>query len=265
MTKIILNNSNSDKTFIHLGLTMSTSSSSSSAAPSMDNVEILLAVYQFKPGSPLQKYLKTKMPEKYNFMTFTFANLLSDLKYIIKKEFLFDILNPSIIICDSDLEAALNIKALHVTEVRDCVLTQLERVSPFQSKKPSLKRLCYAIETRSAKKQRYFNELNQSKNKANQQMPQKTFQEAESYRLKPLLRIALKRMPSFPCHQRTFKYNEICNYLLKYIISYKNDLFDERNIRICMVHNDPLGKAFNVKAFHRCQVTSLLRRNIIAV
>jgi len=54
MTKIILNNSNSDKTFIHLGLTMSTSSSSSAAA-SKDNVEILLAVYQFKPGSPLQK------------------------------------------------------------------------------------------------------------------------------------------------------------------------------------------------------------------
>jgi hypothetical protein len=32
-----------------------------------------------------------------------------------------------------------------------------------------------------------------------------------------------------------------------------------------MVHNDPLGKAFNVKAFHRCQLTRLLQSNVIAV
>jgi hypothetical protein len=28
-------------------------------------------------------------------------------------------------------------------------------------------------------------------------------------------------------------------------------------IKLCMVDNDPLRMAFNVKAFHRCQATSL--------
>jgi hypothetical protein len=40
-------------------------------------------------------------------------------------------------------------------------------------------------------------------------------------------------------------------------------LIDPRHIKICIVCNDPLGKAFNVNAFHKCQVIQLLRRNII--
>ena len=44
----------------------------------------------------------------------------------------------------------------------------------------------------------------------------------------------------------------------------KHDFIDPRNKFICMVHNDPLGKAFNVKAFHRCQLTRLLQSNCAA-
>jgi hypothetical protein len=242
----------------------SSSSYSSSSSPSKINFKILLAKYQFKRGSPLQEYLQTKMREKYGILTFTFTlgNLLSDLKYIIKKENLFDPLNPTIILCDSNLEVALNIKALHVREIKDYVLTQLVCIVPFQT---SLKNPCYAIETRNERKLHYYNELENQINQREQQMNQQVFKEAENYRLKPLFKRALKRMPSFPHHQRTFKYNEICIYLSKYIIFHKYDLFDPRNIKLCMVHNDPLGKAFNVKAFHRSQLTSLLRRNIIAV
>ena len=43
----------------------------------------------------------------------------------------------------------------------------------------------------------------------------------------------------------------------------KEKLIDPRHIKICIVCNDPLGKAFNVKTFHKCQVIQLLRRNII--
>jgi len=71
-----------------------------------------LAKYQFKRGSPLQEYLQTKMREKYRIptITFTLQNLISDLGGIINKEQLFDPLNPDIILCDSDLEVALNSK-----------------------------------------------------------------------------------------------------------------------------------------------------------
>ena len=98
-----------------------------------------------------------------------------------------------------------------------------------------------------------------------QQKSQEVFNKAKSYRLKPLLKRALKQMPSFPHHQRTFEYYDISVYLAKYIIYNKHDFIDPRNKFICMVHNDPLGKAFNVKAFHRCQLTRLLQSNVIAV
>ena len=79
-----------------------------------------------------------------------------------------------------------------------------------------------------------------------QQKSQQVFNKAKSYRLKPLLKRALKRMPSFPHHQRTFEYYNICIYLsiylAKYIIYNKDNFIDPRNILICMVHNDPLGK-----------------------
>ena len=72
-------------------------------------------------------------------------------------------------------------------------------------------------------------------------------------------------MPSFPHHQRTFEYYDISVYLAKYIKYNKHDFIDPRNKFICMVHNDPLGKAFNVKAFHRCQLARLLQSNIFKV
>ena len=39
----------------------------------------------------------------------------------------------------------------------------------------------------------------------------------------------------------------------------KKKFFDTRNIKLAMVQDDPLGEAFGVNAFHRCQVNNLLR------
>ena len=51
--------------------------------------------------------------------------IFEDLKVILRSEKLYDPKNPSIIMCDSDLEIALNMKDLHVTEIRDQILKQL--------------------------------------------------------------------------------------------------------------------------------------------
>ena len=53
-----------------------------------------------------------------------------------------------------------------------------------------------------------------------QQKSQEVFNKAKSYRLKPLLKRALKRMPSFPHHQRTFEYYNISIYLSIYLAKY---------------------------------------------
>ena len=51
--------------------------------------------------------------------------IMKNLKLIVRSEKLFDFKNPSIIMCDSDLEIASNVKDLHVTEIRDQILKQL--------------------------------------------------------------------------------------------------------------------------------------------
>ena len=48
-----------------------------------------------------------------------------------------------------------------------------------------------------------------------------------------------------------------------YILEHKNKFFDTRNIKLAIVKGDPLGEAFGVTAFHRCQVNNLLRAQLI--
>ena len=52
----------------------------------------------------------------------------------------------------------------------------------------------------------------------------------------------------------TFSVTEILKLLSKYIISKRTTIVDPRNLKLALVENDPLGKAFKVTAFHRCQV-----------
>lgn len=50
------------------------------------------------------------------------------MKDIISDEQLYDENNGAIVLCDAELEAALDVRALHLSEIRDFVLKQLETV-----------------------------------------------------------------------------------------------------------------------------------------
>ena len=62
-----------------------------------------------------------------------------------------------------------------------------------------------------------------------------------------------------------FTYEEVTLILSKYILSKKETLFDQRNIKLAIIKGDPLGEAFGVDAFHRCQVNALLRTQLLPV
>ena len=47
-----------------------------------------------------------------------FMQVLLALKEIVSREQLFDRRNPTLIICNSELEDALEMKALHITEIK---------------------------------------------------------------------------------------------------------------------------------------------------
>jgi len=293
------------------------------------NRAILNAHYVFKPVSQLKKYLEKRV---LNFReNYTLSELLTILKYIIRDKEMFDLLNPAMILCDKDLELALNMKALHVTEIREQVYMQIIRVEGLQQQQ-TLKRSAVpiilvtapdpdidALQARDIKMiplqstsqpqhplllQPQRNEHSQSVivfrspagtvsavDSADQTISftQRQFDHVPSppvqtvtneppvdpsiysninarFRLQPAFRnvfLAQPILPTFNIRQTTFAYQEITALLSDYIRSKKETFFDKRNIRAAMVKGDPLGIAFRVDSFHRCQVTFLLRKQII--
>ena len=88
--------------------------------------ELLESYYSFKEGAPLKRYIcmkKGSVEECY-----TLIEVLVILKDIIRDEGMFDKDNPSVIICDEKLKAALHAVTIHVTEIREIVSSQLLRL-----------------------------------------------------------------------------------------------------------------------------------------
>ncbi len=83
------------------------------------------------------------------------------------------------------------------------------------------------------------------------------------YWVKPLFLKVLRKVTGVDQTQIAFSYRDVTLYLSKYILDNKDKFFDTCNIKIAHVENDPLGIAFNVKVFHRNQVTKLLQDQLI--
>ena len=75
-------------------------------------------------GIPKMKDDITLQLNRYNFKFSDpnhieiFMQVLLALKEIVSREKLFDRRNPTLIICNSELEDALEMKALHITEIK---------------------------------------------------------------------------------------------------------------------------------------------------
>jgi hypothetical protein len=94
------------------------------------NQQYLRSKYKFKEGAPLKEYLKQRPP---NFReTCTLWEVLTWLKEIIRDNLLFDENNPSMIVGEAPLEAALRKKRVHVNEIRSVVQQQLTMVEASQ-------------------------------------------------------------------------------------------------------------------------------------
>ncbi len=82
------------------------------------------------------------------------------------------------------------------------------------------------------------------------------------FELKSNFRSVLLTLPTFNHNQKLFSYNEVSLLLSRYILSKKDIFFDSRNVKLAIIRGDPLSKAFQVDSFHRCQLTSLLRKKL---
>lgn len=198
---------------------------------------------QFLKDAKLHSYLAHKRPDliSRDAIVYTLQLVLTALKQVISHEKLFDPNNVSVIIGDVELERALGMKSLHVTEVRDVVILQMEPLSDQAVMTPAPERPLHLQQT--------------DQNGAR-------FDVTGRYYIKPNFLRVLRMVEGVDQTKVVFEYKEITKYLSQYILVNKERFFDDRNIKIAHVENDPLGVAFNVKAFHRSQVTHFLRKQL---
>ena len=238
------------------------------------NQNLLNTLFKFNPLSKLKRFLSDKTGvEK---ALYSLAEILTILKNIIRGEGMFDHANPSVIICSPELERALNMKALHVTEIRDLVLSQITKV-PDQSLRENFTQ---EINCRGTTINISRTNLNLEAPRDNQpqqqsqQQPPRIIRTANSstaiytdknakFTLKPKFLKVVQLVPGADPKQRIFSYEDVTILLTKYILSRKDTMFDTRNIKLALIADDPLGDAFGVKAFHRCQVNNLLKKQLI--
>ena len=216
-------------------------------SPKELNMVTLYSRYRFKPKSKLKEYLDIKTNIKRSY--YLLVEIMEKIKVIVRSENLYDPKNPSIIMCDPNLETALNVKDLHVTEVRHQILKHLTLVRHQN----------WRLNYNSCFIKRGDISIPPAKtsNVTTAQVSNKDVK----YVVKPLLMGLLRS----ECDEKdrtkaAFTFDEVISLLFKYLLRRRGTLFDSRNIKVARVHLDPLGRALGgIVRFHRCQAENLLK------
>jgi len=291
------------------------------AAPTTRNVVVVVDYHcprKFVSDSNLRGYLALKSSSatlsltKNNSNCVTLHQVLMDLRQIVTTERLFDAGNPDVILCDPALEHALDVKAVHVTEMRDYVLRQMEEVSDlgiddesfcshsqpaaaadhpsdnkngvkttinsssssvllqtnqYQSGCETATGKCPAVSSQeSALSNQETTTIDSSPNGSSSSASlndDANFDANASYCVKPPFLKLLRSIPGVDGRKTVFGYKELTNYFSRYILDNRDRLFDSRNNLVVLCREDPLGEALGLGAFHRSQVTTILRKQLI--
>ena len=86
-----------------------------------------------------------------------------------------------------------------------------------------------------------------------------------NYTLKKKFLNVVRSIPGTDKAKNVFTQEEVTSLVSKYILLRKDTIFDPRNIKLALVNKDPIGDAFGVMAFHRCQIHNLIRAQLIPV
>ena len=224
---------------------------------------LLNTLFKFKPSSKLYQFVLSR--GHVNKTLFTLGEILTILKNEISQQKLFDERNPSIILCSGELEEALNMRALHVTEIRDLVLKHLVRIDNeafvaryYQDQgQPDPNNGLFNPRPVSAEAGRLIHTANITTNVV-------VDQDAE-FTCRPKFLSVLQTLPEVEKDKEIFSFEEITRFFSTYILRNKQRFIDARNIKVAIVKYDLLGEAFGVSAFHRSQVNNLIRGQIIPV
>jgi hypothetical protein len=224
---------------------------------------------KFAEGSKLHCYLKKKYRIGIFNSPFTQVyTVCNALRKIILEERLFDPQNPSIIICNEELENALDQKAIHESELKRNVCKQLFVVnSPEDARLGSQARklIDEKNDTLWTPSWGSENATMVELRRRDQELLAKglKFDTEGEYFVTPELLRAIRQVEGVDQNKTIFLYGDISKLMSRYIVMNSHNFFDMRNVRICLIENDILRVAFKVSAFDRNQITSLLRSQLI--
>ena len=233
-------------------------------------------VREFIPEAPLKQYLILKLDDMNisDRNDFYLNEILTYLKDIMSKERLYDPNNTSLVLCDKSLEKALDMKALHLCQVRDVVCKQLViktiqpdtlrfLTNPVESNKP---RTIYTVEYNGASKDKATTSSDTTNNSQYPGMQKLPYIAPEKkFCVRPDFLAVIRTLEKVDKNQTVFEYQELSKLLTSYILKNKKKLFDDRNIKVVLCEGDLLGRAFGIKGFYRSQVMAFLRTQLIEV
>ena len=215
---------------------------------------------RYKKGSLLKTYLVTKV----GFLQeeFTLQEIIRALVRWVSEYKLYDSFNPAMILCSRELESVLGMTALHVSELGQVVLQHIQNHAEVNLQahlrdvypRVQIGRWCPRMVG-----PRYL-----------QHVPFRgdpTF----PFRLQPkFLEVirsvnAFKNIDNGDSTRTVFGRGEVVRHFCSYVLENRAKLFDPRNVKVVLVGNDPLGDAFQVKVFHRCQTNRLIDRQLLCI
>ena len=91
--------------------------------PTSDLVSTPSTVISFEEGSTLKAYIEGKSHISKTF--YVIGEVLAILKTVISEEKMYNERNPSIVLCSQELEEVLDRKALHISELTECITSQI--------------------------------------------------------------------------------------------------------------------------------------------
>jgi hypothetical protein len=192
-------------------------------------------------ANALIQYLNNKSPT-------VLDAIVTAVEEVIETEQLYDPNNTQIVLTNQELEAALNVRSCHKSELCDVVARRL--LIP--------RGVIYSMPDPPPEPYRRYNY---------RPSPYRGLMVGLHANSKvvcrPKLAAFLRKQGYADSNKSVFTYGELTALISKYLLANKETLFDDRNIRVANLMNDPLGAVLGVLACHRSQVTRLLQEQLI--
>ncbi len=222
----------------------------------------------FRPCAPLRHYLILKYPQMHlkHRIFYTLEQVMDLIKCRIITEHLFDVRNTTIILCNGELEHALQTRALHVEEVKTYVSRQL--VAPYH---PKARR---TFRPRKIKGQtKYLTTASRMPTPEDAQLTyptlvphDKPIKRTQRFKLKEGTLNTLHTVPQVVNTKKNIlSFQEATSLFGNYIMFHKTKMMDQGNKRIIICEQDELEHILGVRAFHLRQFLTLLRQQLIPV